>query len=238
MKNKIINAGLIAISACLFITAPVKADTLTAYQLMLLSAAATPAEYKAALANQANQAATAANQNAIKTQNQANQALLTAIAANQAAFSKQAEANLAAVNAAAANQYACNTILLNNPVLLAAALKPSKPVDPKARNLELLHNINTIDQARIAATNARATANTTLARLNDVNALLNATKAEVATNPGLTQRLNELTAMSNALQAQYDQQNSDANAKEATFKKLQDTLPTAGYNPCMWECYY
>ncbi len=238
MKNKIISAGLLVISACLLLTSPVKADAYTAYQLMLLSAAATPPEYKTALANQANKAASAANQNAIKTQNQADQAMLLAIAASQDAYAKQAQANLAAVNAAAANQAAANTILLNNPVMLAAALKPAKPVDPKVRNLELLHNINTIDQARIAATNARATANTTLARLNDVNALLNATRIEVKTNPGLTQRLNELTAMSNALQSQFDQQNYDANVKEDTFKRLQSSLPTAGYNPCMWECYY
>lgn len=238
MKKRIMSAALLVVSACFLFSSSVKADALTAYQLMLLSAAATPPEYKAALANQANQAASAANQAAISTQNQANQALLTAIAANQNAFSKQAQANLAAINAAVANQNACNTIIMNNPVLMAAALKPPKPVDPKIRNLELLHNINAIDQARIAAVNARATANTTLARLNDVNALLNATKAEVASNPGLTQRLNELTAMSNALQSQFDQQNSDASAKEATFKRLQDTLPTAGYNPCMWECYY
>ena len=127
---------------------------------------------------------------------------------------------------------------MNNPVLFAAAMTPKRPVDPRARNLELLHNINTIDQARIAAVNARATANTTLARLNDVNALLNATKIEVVTNPGLTQRLNELSVMSNALQTQYDQQNYDANVKEESLKRLQATLPTAGYNPEMWKCYY
>lgn len=236
MRNKIISAGLLAITACLLISSPVKADALTAYQLMLL--AATPPEYKTALANQANQAATVANQAAINTQNQANQAMLLAIAASQDAYAKQAQANLAAVSAAAANQYACNTIIMNNPVLFAASMTPKKPVDPKARNLELLHNINTIDQARIAAVNARATANTTLSRLNDAKALLNATKVEVITNPGLTQRLNELSAIVGALDSQYIQQNADANSKETTFKKLQETLPTAGYNPCMWECYY
>lgn len=238
MRNKIVSAGLLAISVCLLISSPVKADAYTAYQLMLLSAAATPPEYKAALATQANQAAAAANQVAVTTQNQANQAMLTAIAASQDAYTKQAQANLAAVSAAAANQAACNTIIMNNPVLMAAALTPKKPVDPRARNLELLHNINTIDQASIAATNARAAANSTLARLNDVNALLNATKIEVATNPGLTQRLNELTAMSGALQTQYDQLNYDAKVKEESLKRLRDTLPTAGYNPNMWKCYY
>ena len=126
----------------------------------------------------------------------------------------------------------------NNPVLCVPAAPAPCYVDPKARNLELLHNINTIDQARIAAVNARAAANMTLTRLNDVNALLNATKAEVVTNPGLTQRLNELTAQSNALKAQYDQQNSDASAKEATFNRLKATLPTAGYDPSYWKCYY
>ena len=42
MKNKMISAGLLAISACLLFTTPAKADAYTAYQLMLLSAAATP----------------------------------------------------------------------------------------------------------------------------------------------------------------------------------------------------
>ena len=78
----------------------------------------------------------------------------------------------------------------------------------------------------------------TLTRLNDVNALLNATKIEVKTNPGLTQRLNELTAIAASLQSQFDQQNRDAAAKEENLKKLQATLPTAGYNPNMWKCYY
>ncbi|MBR4718690.1 MAG: hypothetical protein IKP31_00445 [Lachnospiraceae bacterium] len=238
MRNKIISAGLIVVAACLLISSQVKADALTAYQLMLLSAAATPPEYKAALANQANQNAAAANQNAINTQNQANQAMLLAIAASQDAYAKQAQANLAAVNAAAANQYALNTIIMNNPVLLAVALKPKKPVDPKVRNLELLHNINTIDQARIAAVNARATANTTLARLNDMKPILEATKVEVKYSPGLTQRLNELTVMVSALEAQYSQQNADANAKEETLRRLQATLPTAGYNPALCDCYY
>lgn len=236
MKNRIIKAGLLVMSACLLVSVPVKADALTAYQLMLIQAAASGGT--AALANQANQAASAANKNAINTQNQANQAMLTAIAASQDAYNKQAQANLAAVNAAAANQYAYNTIVLNNPVLLAATLKPSTPVDPKVRNLELLHNINTIAQANLEATNARAVANTTLARLNDANAILTATKAEVATNPGLTQRLNQLTTYVNGLQSQYDQQNADAKTKEAVLKKLQDTLPTAGYNPDYWKCYY
>ena len=118
MKNKIISAGLLVISACLLLTSPVKADAYTAYQLMLLSAAATPPEYKTALANQANKAASAANQNAIKTQNQADQAMLLAIAASQDAYAKQAQANLAAINAAAANQAAANTILLNNGKIL------------------------------------------------------------------------------------------------------------------------
>ena len=143
-----------------------------------------------------------------------------------------------ALNAAAANQAACNAIILNNPVLYAATVRPVYTVDPKTRNLQLLHNINTIDQARIAAVNARAAANMTLTRLNDVNALLNATKTEVKTNPGLTQRLNELTAISASLQSQFDQQNRDAAAKEENLKKLQATLPTAGYNPNMWKCYY
>ena len=236
--KKLITTVILTASFLIAAIIPVKADALTAYQLMLLQAAAQSPEYKTAIANQANQAAAAANKNAINTQNQADKAMLTAIAATQDAYAKQALANQAAASAALANQVACTQIALNNPVMLAAALTPKKPVDPKVRNLELLHNINTIDQARIAATNARATANTTLARLNDVNALLNATKIEVVTNPGLTQRLNELTAMSNALQSQYDVQNADANGKEATFRKLQNTLPTAGYNPCMWECYY
>ena len=117
-------------------------------------------------------------------------------------------------------------------------MTPKKTVDPRTRNLELLHNINTIDQARIAAVNARAAANTTLGRLNDMRPILEATKVEVKTNPGLTQRLNELTTMVSALEAQYNQQNADASAKEENFKKLQSTLPTAGYNPDMWRCYY
>ncbi|MCR5507473.1 MAG: hypothetical protein K6F34_02180 [Lachnospiraceae bacterium] len=233
--KKLIRTAALTVILTVMTVVPVMADTLTPYQLMLL---ASSPEYKAALAAQANQAASAANQNAIASQSQADQALLLAIAASQDAFNKQLQANQAAVLAALANQAMYNTIIANNPVLMASYLNSKKPVDPKARNLELLHNINTIDQANIAAKNARAIANTTLARLNDARALLNATKEEVKTNPGLTQRLNELTAMVNAFEAQYKQQDADATAKEATLKKLQDTLPTEGYNPCMWECYY
>lgn len=237
MKNRVIIAGLLLAIAVVLPASKVSANIgYPYYGVPYLPVVASP--YTAALANQANQAAAAANSKAIAAQDQANQAALLAAAANQTAYSKQAEANLAALNAAAANQAACNAIILNNPYLLAATLKPAPTVDPRTRNLQLLHNINTIDQARLAAVNARAAANMTLTRLNDVNALLNATKIEVKTNPGLTQRLNELTAMSKALQSQFDQQNRDATAKEDTLKKLQATLPTAGYNPEMWRCYY
>jgi hypothetical protein len=228
MKNRVIIAGLLLAVSVVLPASSVRATVVLPYNPVTMTA----------LANQANQAAAAANSLAISTQQQANQAALLAAAANQAAYTKQAEANLAAINAAAANQAACNLIILNNPVLLAQASKPVCTVDPRARNYQLLQNINTIDQARLAAVNARAAANSTLSRLNDINATLQATKVEVVTNPGLTQRLNELTAMSNALQAQYDQLNKDASAKEENFKKLQATLPTAGYNPEYWRCYY
>ncbi len=233
--KKLITTGIVTALLTFLTVMPVMADTLTPYQLMLL---ASSPEYKAALAAQANQAAAAANQNAINTQNQADQAMLLAIAASQDAFNKQYQANQAALLAAAANQIACNTIIANNPVLMAQLNKCKTPVDPKVRNLELLHNINTIDQANLAAKNARAAANTTLNRLTDAKALLNATKEEVKTNPGLNQRLNELTALVSTLEAQYKTQDADASAKEANLKKLQDTLPTEGYNPCLCECYY
>ena len=238
MKNRVIIAGLLLAFAVVLPTTSVSANIPYIYGGMVPPALMVSPEYKAALAAQANQAAAAANSAAISAQQQADQARLLALAANQNAYNKQAQANLAALNAAAANQAVYNTIVMNNPVLYNPVPRPVCVVDPRAKNLELLHNINTIDQARIAATNARAAANMTLTRLNDVNALLNATKAEVVTNPGLTQRLNELTAISNNLQAQYNQQNSDASAKEATFRKLQATLPTAGYNPAYWKCYY
>ena len=32
--------------------------------------------------------------------------------------------------------------------------------------------------------------------------------------------------------------NYDAKVKEESLKRLRDTLPTAGYNPNMWKCYY
>lgn len=238
MKKRFIVAGLLLAVSVVLPATSTQATSLPAYNTVTMTALTASPEYKAALATQANNVATAANNTAIATQQQADQATLLAIAATQTAAVKQAEANQAVINAAAANQVACNMIILNNPVLLAAATKPAAPVDPRARNLELLHNINTIDQARLAAVNARATANMTLTRLNDVNALLKATKAEVTKNPGLTQRLNELTAYSNALTSQYDQQNKDATAKETTLKNLQATLPTAGYNPEYWRCYY
>ena len=236
MKKRIIIAGLLLAAAVVMPASSVSATIAYPYYPAPYMPVPT-SPYAVALAAQANQAASAANSQAIAAQQQANQAALLAAAANQTAYNKQAEANIAAINAAAANQAACNMIILSNPVLSAPVVKPC-PVDPRARNLELLHNINTIDQARIAATNARATANMTLTRLNDVNALRNATKAEVVKNPGLTQRLNELTAISNSLQSQFDQQNKDASAKEENFRRLQATLPTAGYNPAYWKCYY
>ncbi len=238
MKNKFTVVGLLLAFAAVLPFMGVNVYAASVYELSALAAYATTPQFSAALAMQANQNAAAANNNAIAKQQQADQAMLLAIAASQTAYNKQAEANLAAINAAAANQAACATIIANNPVLYVPVAPAPCYVDPKTRNLELLHNINTIDQARIAAVNARAAANMTLTRLNDVNALLNATKAEVVTNPGLTQRLNELTVQSNALKAQYDQQNSDASAKETTFNRLKATLPTAGYDPSYWKCYY
>ena len=235
MKKSIIAIAMAVLMAFVAVI-PVKANTLTDQQLAILAAIMASPQYKAAIAAQANQAAAAANQNAIATQQQADKAMLTAIAATQTAFAKQDQANQAAILAVLANQAALNTIVLNNPVLFAQATKPKTPVDPKARNLELLHNINTIDQANLAATNARAVANTTLSRLNDVKARKDAIKADG--NPGLMQQLNELNATAAALEAQYKHQDADASAKEATLKKLQATLPTAGYNPCLCDCYY
>lgn len=237
MKKRIVIVGLFLAIAVVLPASGVRANVGYPYYAVAYPPVIT-APYSAAIATQANQAAAAANSQAIAAQQQANAAALLAAAASQTAFTKQAEANLAAINAAAANQAAYNAIVLTNPYLYAVTVKPAYPVDPRAHNLQLLHNINTIDQARLAAVNARAAANMTLTRLNDVNSLLNATKIEVKTNPGLTQRLNELTAISNSLQSQYDQQNSDASAKEENFKKLQATLPTSGYNPEYWRCYY
>ncbi|MCR5356392.1 MAG: hypothetical protein K6E63_03220 [Lachnospiraceae bacterium] len=235
MKKRIM-AGLMIIAMSFLAVIPVKANTLTDQQLAILAAIMASPQYKAAMAAQANQAAAAANQQAIATQKQADMAMLQAVAATQQAFVKQDQANQAAILAVLANQAALNTIILNNPVLLAQATKPKAPVDPKVRNLELLHNINSIDQANLAAVNARAVANTTLSRLNDIKARIDAIKADG--NPGLIQQLNELNAMAAALEAQYKHQDADACAKEATLKKLQATLPTAGYNPCLCDCYY
>ncbi|MBR5406276.1 MAG: hypothetical protein IKX95_09590 [Lachnospiraceae bacterium] len=161
---------------------------------------------------------------------QAEQALLLSMAANQDACSNYALASYFTVDMATANQLANNSAVLQNLVVAKSAVKPVSPADIKARNLERQRNKCTIEQARIAAVNSRAIANVTLARLNDVNALLNATKVEVKTNPGLTQRLNELTALSASLQSQYVQQNKNATTLEAEHKRLQLTLPTDEYN--------
>ncbi len=169
---------------------------------------------------------------------QTDQALILALAANQNACSNYAVQSYTKVDQAQAAQLAYNSAALQNFVLVRSVVKPVLPSEIKARNQERLRNKCTIEQARIAAVNSRAVANSILTRLNDVNALLNATRIEVKTNPGLTQRLNELTAMSGSLQSQYDQQNKDATAREAEYKNLQATLPTDEYNTYYYSWPY
>ncbi len=161
---------------------------------------------------------------------QAEQALFLSLAANQNACGNYAIQSYTTVDTAKAAQLAYNSAVLQNLVVAKSAVKPVSPAVIKERNLERQRNKCTIEQARIAAVNSRAIANVTLQRLNDVNALLNATGVEVRTNPGLTQRLNELTAMSASLQSQYVQQNKNAAAMEAEYKRLLATLPTEEYN--------
>ncbi|MCR5509142.1 MAG: hypothetical protein K6F34_10685 [Lachnospiraceae bacterium] len=171
-------------------------------------------------------------------QRPADQALLFALAANQQALAGQALGIYAGTAANGNYQAAYNMQALQNVLMAASEVKPLPGVDTKALYRQLGYNINTIEQARIAAVNARATANMTLTMFNEANALLNATKVEVATNPGLLQRLNELTVYTNSLKAQYDQQNADAAAKEANYNKLRATLPTDGYFRGYYAYFY
>ena len=89
-----------------------------------------------------------------------------------------------------------------------------------------------VNQARIDATNARATANATLKRLNEIKALVVTTRADAVVNPGLIQRLNDLQAMEVTLQREYDLQNIDACNKEANYRNLQCTPVCCTYTSC------
>ncbi|MCR5791335.1 MAG: hypothetical protein K6G83_15740 [Lachnospiraceae bacterium] len=223
-------------------------------QTMMIALSPNLAAVGTPLIDQAAVSAAQAAQLALTKQAEANQAALNAFVMNQAlllnqatvteaakanqnAVNKQLEANQAAAAYALANQNAAATAVAYNPLVFASVA--STPVNPPyAHNLVLLDNINKISEAQTKAKGAREIANATLSRINNIRPALESAKAQAAYNPAYAANATELQNQLNALEASYASQSADASEKEATFQKLQATLPTAGYDPMLVKYYY